>query len=284
MSAPVQLTSARARRLSLSGYAGVVMLGAYAVLGVLGPYLAPYSPAAIDLEGRFASPSMAHWLGTDKNGIDALSQLLWGARSAFTISVTVVMLSAAIGAMVGIAAGYFRGVVDEAVLAITNVLLAFPGILLNIAVVATVARPGLGVLIFSLVLNGWVGYARVVRGQVLSLRERDYVTAARAIGSSHRRIVLRHLLPNLIGPALVQMTFGFGGVILIEATLSFLGLGPQVDYTWGAMLDQGTSFLWREGFGYYALVPGLAIMWVVLGANLLGDGLRDFFDPKQRGR
>ena len=256
----------------------------YVLLGVFGPLLAPYSPAAIQLEGRFAGPSAAHWLGTDKNGIDALSQLLWGARSALTISVIVVAASATIGALVGIAAGYFRGVVDEAVVAVTNILLAFPGILLNIAVVATVARPGLGVLVFAMVLNGWVGYARVVRGQMLSLRERDYVAAARSIGASHERIVFRHLLPNLMGPALVQMTFGFGSVILVEATLSFLGLGPQVDYTWGAMLDQGTSFLWREGFGLYAMVPGLAIMWVVLGANLLGDGLRDSLDPRQRGR
>lgn len=273
-----------ARRLSPSGLAGLLMLGVYVALGLFGPYLAPYSPEVIDLSGRFSPPSAAHWLGTDRNGVDTLSQLLWGARSALFISVTVVALSSAIGAAIGIAAGYFRGLVDEAVLALTNVLLAFPGILLNIAVVATVARPGLGVLVFALVLNGWVGYARVVRGQVLSLRERDYVAAARALGASHRRIVLRHLVPNLMGPALVQMTFGFGGVILVEATLSFLGLGPQVDYTWGAMLSQGTSFLWREGFGYYALVPGLAIMWVVLGANLLGDGLRDYLDPKQRGR
>jgi peptide/nickel transport system permease protein len=273
-----------ARRMSPSGIAGVVMLGVYVLLGLIGPLIAPYSPEVIHLENRFSAPSAAHWLGTDRNGVDALSQLLWGARSALLISVTVVAISATIGALIGTLAGYFRGALDELVLALTNVLLAFPGILLNIAVVATVARPGLGVLVFALVLNGWVGYARVVRGQVLSLRERDYIAAARAIGSSHRRIVLRHLLPNLVGPALVQMTFGFGGVILVEATLSFLGLGPQVDYTWGAMLSQGTSFLWREGFGYYALVPGLAITWVVLGANLLGDGLRDYLDPKQRGR
>lgn len=277
-------TKRPAQRMSPSGWVGMGMLALYVLLGVFGPLIAPYSPEAINLEGRFSPPSAKHWLGTDRNGIDTLSQLLWGARSALVISATVVTISASIGALIGICAGYFRGVVDEAVLAITNVLLAFPGILLNIAVVATVARPGLGVLIFALVLNGWVGYARVVRGQVLSLRERDYVSAARALGASHRRIVLQHLLPNLVGPALVQMTFGFGGVILVEATLSFLGLGPQVDYTWGAMLSQGTSFLWREGFGYYALVPGLAIMWVVLGANLLGDGLRDYLDPKQRGR
>lgn len=274
----------RRLRLSPSGKVGLIMLAVYVLLGVFGPLLAPYSPNEIQLDARFGSPSAAHWLGTDKNGIDTLSQLLWGARSALTISVIVVAASATIGTLVGIAAGYFRGIVDELVVGFTNILLAFPGILLNIAVVATVARPGLGVLVFAMVINGWVGYARVVRGQMLSLRERDYVAAARALGASHRRIVWRHLVPNLLGPALVQMTFGFGSVILVEATLSFLGLGPQVDYTWGAMLDQGTSFLWREGYGYYAVIPGLAIMWVVLGANLLGDGLRDALDPRQRGR
>jgi peptide/nickel transport system permease protein len=271
-------------RLSPSGWAGLVMLGVYVLAGVLGPVLAPYSPQLIDLDQRFAPASAAHWLGTDKNGIDVLSQLLYGARSALQISVPVVLLSAAIGTAIGTAAGYFRGLLEEVVVTVINVLLAFPGILLNIAVVATVAKPGLGVLVFALVINGWVTYARVARDQALSLRERDYVSAARAAGSSHRRILLRHLLPNLFGTTMVLMTSGLGGVIMVEATLSFLGLGPQVDYTWGAMLDQGASFLWRAGFGHYVLIPGLAITWVVLGANLLGDGLRDFLDPRQRGR
>jgi peptide/nickel transport system permease protein len=167
---------------------------------------------------------------------------------------------------------------------IVEILMAFPGILMNIAIVAVVAHPGLGVLIGALVVNGWVGYARVARGQALSLRERDYIAAARAVGASHPRIIFRHVIPNLLAPVIVQMTFGVGGVILIEASLSFLGLGPQVDYTWGAMLDQGTSFLWRDGYAHYALIPGLAITWVVLGANLLGDGLRDRLDPRQRGK
>jgi peptide/nickel transport system permease protein len=140
-------------------------------------------------------------------------------------------------------------------------------------------------MIAALAANGWVGFARVARGEVLGLRERDYVTAAVALGATNRRVMFKHLLPNLMGPALVQMSFGLGGVILIEAALSFLGLGPQVDYTWGAMLDQARTFLWRgDWFRIYAIVPGLAIMWVVLGANLLGDGLRDRLDPRRRGR
>lgn len=273
-----------APRLSPSAWVGLVMLAVFVLAGVLGPWIAPFDPNAIDLDARFQPPSAAHWLGTDKNGIDTLSQLLWGARSALLVSATVVAVCSVVGVTVGTVAGYFRGWTDEILMRIVDVLMAFPGILMNIAVVAVVAQPGLGVLIGALVVNGWVGYARVARGQALSLRERDYVAAARAVGAPHRRVIARHVIPNLLAPVIVQMTFGVGSVILVEASLSFLGLGPQVDYTWGAMLDQGTSFLWRDGFAYYALVPGLAIMWVVLGANLLGDGLRDRLDPRQRGR
>ncbi len=269
-------------RLSPSAWVGAAMLLSFVLLGILGPWIAPYSPSAIDLDQRFQSPSTTHWLGTDKSGIDTLSQLMHGARSALVVSLVVVTICATIGVAVGTIAGYFRGLVDDLIMRLVDILMSFPGILMNIAVVATVARPGLGVLIAALCVNGWVGYARVTRGQALSLRERDYIQAARALGASNLRIMRRHLVPNLMAPVIVQMTFGFGSVILVEASLTFLGLGPQVDYTWGAMLDQGASFIFKEGFGYYALVPGLAIAWVVLAANLLGDGLRDRFDPRQR--
>jgi len=272
------------RKLSPSGWLGVIMIGSFIVLGIIGPWIAPYDPAYGNLADRFIEPGSAHWLGTDSKGVDALSQLFYGARSALQISIIVVAISATIGITVGTTAGWFRGAVDEVLMRVVDVLMAFPGILLNIAVVATVARPGLGVMIVALCINGWVGYARVARGETLGLRERDYVLAAVAIGASNRRVMMRHLIPNLMGPALVQMSFGFGSVILIEATLSFLGLGPNVDYTWGAMLEQGTTFLWREGFVHYALIPGIAITWVVLGANLLADGLRDRLDPRHRGR
>ncbi len=271
-------------KLSPSGWIGMIMIGTFIVLGVLGPWIAPYDAGIGDLSQRFQGASSAHWLGTDSQGADTLSQLLYGARSALQISIVVVAISATIGVTVGTVAGWFRGVVDEVLMRIVDILMAFPGILLNIAVVATVARPGLGTMIVALCINGWVGYARVARGETLGLRERDYVSAAIAVGASNRRVMLRHLIPNLMGPALVQMSFGFGSVILIEATLSFLGLGPAGDPTWGAMLEQGTTFLWREGFAHYALIAGGAITWVVLGANLLADGLRDRFDPRQRGR
>src|SRR5689334_21226828 len=162
--------------------------------------------------------------------------------------------------------------------------MAFPGILLNIAIVATVAHPGVPLTVAALCANGWVGYARVARGQVLALRERDYVAAAVALGASNRRVMVRHLVPNLMGPAMVQMSFGLGSAIIIEASLSFLGIGPQLDYTWGAMRDHEGSVLWNgDWVRLHALVPGLAIMWVVLGAYLVGDGLCEFLDPRQRG-
>lgn len=277
----------KALKLSPSAWVGLAMLAVFVFAGLFGPMIAPYDVGltSLDLPNRFQGPSAAHWLGTDSKGADALSQLLWGARSALKLSVIVVAISSAIGLLLGTIAGWFRGVVDEVLMRFVDILMAFPGILLNIAIVAVVAQPGIGVMILALCANGWVGYARVARGQVLALRERDYVTAAVALGASNRRVMFKHLLPNLMAPALVQMTFGFGSIILVEASLSFLGLGPQVDYTWGAMLDQARTFLWKgDWVSVYGVVPGVAIMWVVLGANLLGDGLRDRLDPRQRGR
>ena len=271
-------------RLSPGSYVGLAILVLFVLAGLFGPLIAPYAPDTMRLQDEFQGPSAAHWLGTDQNGNDVLSQMLYGARLALIISSTVVFTCAITGILLGVIAGYYGGRVDEVLMRVVDILMAFPGILLNIAVVATVAEPGVGVLIFALAVNGWVGYARVARGQTLSLREREYVTAARCVGAGSWRIMRRHIVPNLLSPIMVQMTFGFGGVILTEASLSFLGLGPQVSYTWGALLDQGTTFLWLPGFAYFALIPGMAIMLVVLGANLLGDGLRDRLDPRHRQR
>jgi peptide/nickel transport system permease protein len=274
-------------KLSPSAWIGLVMLAVYLVAGIFGPLVAPYDLARphVELLHQFEGSSPAHWLGTDANGRDTLSQLLWGARSALELSAIVVAISSVIGLSIGTAAGWFGGAVDEIVMRTVDILMAFPGILLNIAIVAAVAHPGIPLTIGALCANGWVGYARVARGQVLALRERDYVAAAVAIGASNRRVMVRHLIPNLMGPAMVQMSFGLGSVIIIEASLSFLGIGPQLDYTWGAMLDQARNFLWNTDWArIYAVVPGLAITWVVLGANLVGDGLRDRLDPRQSGR
>lgn len=271
-------------RLSPSAYVGAAMLLVFILAGVVGPWIAPYSPSDVSLDRVLQTPTSEHWLGTDENGRDALSQLLFGARSALIISVTVVFICAFVGVVLGVISGYYGGVVDELIMRVVDVLMAFPGILLNIALVAVFADPGQGTLIFALSVNGWVGYARVARGQVLTLREREFVSAARSLGAGAWRIMRRHIIPNLMSPIVVQMTFGFGGVILVEASLSFLGLGPQDVYSWGRMLAQGTTFMWKPGFEYFALIPGAAIMLVVLGANLLGDGLRDRFDPKFKER
>jgi peptide/nickel transport system permease protein len=273
---------ARRRRQPLgpAAWIGLGLIAVFVLTALVGPLAAPHSPTQQDLDHILAGPSAEHWLGTDENGVDVLSELLHGARLALLISGVVVLLCAVIGTAIGLLAGYYRGPVDEIIMRTVDVLLAFPGILLNITIVALIARPGVGVMIFALSLNGWVGYARLVRGQVLSLREREYVVAARAIGARPARIMWRHIFPNLMSPILVQMSFAFGGVILVEASLSFLGLGPQLNYTWGALLDQGTTYLWKTQ--RLALVPGVAIMLVVLGSNLLGDGLRDRFDPRRQ--
>jgi peptide/nickel transport system permease protein len=266
--------------LSPSAYLGLALLALFVATALFGPLLAPYDPEEQNILGNFTSPSSDHLFGTDQNGRDVLSMMLHGARIALIICGSVVAICAIVGLTLGIIAGYYGGIVDEIIMRIVDVLMAFPGILLNIAIVATVARPGVGVLIFALALNGWVGYARVARGQVLSVREREYVSAARCIGASSWRIMYHHILPNILSPIVVQMTFAFGTVILVEASLSFLGLGPQVPYTWGALLDQGATFMWKTQ--RLAIVPGAAIMLVVLGANLFGDGLRDRFDPRRQ--
>lgn len=269
----------RAAGLSPSTWVGMSLLLVFVLGALLGPLLAPYSPTHGNLHERLFGPSRAHWLGTDENGIDLLSALLYGARLALLISGLTVLCCATIGVVLGTIAGTLGGWVEEIIMRLVDILMAFPGILLNLAIVAVVRRPGVGVLIFALAINGWVGYARVARGQVLALREREFVTAARAIGASKWRIMRRHIVPNLLSPLLVQMTFGFGGIILVEASLSFLGLGPQVPYSWGALLDQGTGQLWHTH--RLATIPGLAILAVVVGTNLLGDGLRDRLDPKR---
>jgi peptide/nickel transport system permease protein len=272
----------RPRHVAPSTLLGGALLLLFMLVAAVGPLLAPYSPLEQNLDRVLEGPTWAHWLGTDENGVDLLSQLLYGAQLAFLISGIVVLLSATTGVSLGVVAGFHGGLADELVMRLCDLLLAFPGILLNIAIVALVAEPGIGALVAALVANGWVSYARVARGQVLAVRQLEFVSAARCLGASTPRILWRHVLPNILSPVLVQMTFSFGGIILVEASLSFLGLGPQLPYTWGALLDQGTTYLWKTQ--RLALVPGLAIMLVVLGANLLGDGLRDRLDPRRDRR
>lgn len=266
------------RGLSPSAKLGYVLVIGFLATALFGPLVAPHSPTEHNLERILEGPSADHWLGTDQNGVDVFSAMLYGARAALVISGCVVLLSAAIGVTLGLIAGYHGGALDELIMRVVDVLLAFPGILLNIAIVALVAEPGIPTLIFALTVNAWVGYARLARGQVLSLRETEYVQAARAIGAPPRVVMARHILPNMLAPLFVFASFAFGGVVAVEAALSFLGLGPQLGYTWGALLEQGTTFVWQSP--RLVLIPGFAIMLVVLGANLFGDGLRDKFDPR----
>ncbi len=272
--------SAIERKLSPSAWIGIILMSFFLFMAVFGPLLAPYSVVHQDLDARFLGPSWEHWLGTDQHGIDTLSQVLHGTRIAAFISASVVSVCAISGTIIGIVAGYYRGIVDEVIMRTVDILLAFPGILLNIAIVALVARPGVGTMVVALCVNGWVRYARLARGQVLAMRELEYVAAAKAIGARPTAIMFRHILPNMLSPIVVMMSLSFGGVIAVEASLSFLGLGPQLDYSWGSLLDQGTTFSWVTP--RLALIPGIAIMLVVLGSNLLGDGLRDYYDPKGR--
>lgn len=254
----------------------------FLLAALIGPWVAPHSPLAHNLDQVLAPPSAAHPFGTDENGGDLLSMLLYGARAALMIAGSTVLISLTVGTVVGAAAGYLGGWIDEAVMRFVDVLLSFPGILLNLAIVALARQPSMGFMVFALVVNGWVGYARVARGQTLVVREREYVLAARAGGAGLPRLLGKHVIPSILGPLVVQATFGFGGVVLVEASLSFLGLGPAIPYSWGSLLAQGTTYLWRST--HLAAAPGLAIAVVVLGCNLLGDSLRDQLDPRTAPR
>lgn len=259
---------------------GLVIVIAFFLVGWIGPWIAPYDPMAIDLLHEYEPPSAAHWLGTGDNGIDILSALLHGARLAAVVGVVVVGVSVAFGTAVGTWAGYHGRAADHVVTGIADLVQAFPAIVLNIAVLALVAEPGLIHLIVALAVNGWVLYARLARAETLSIREREFVEAARALGVPPRQVMQRHVVPNLLGPLVIQATTGLGVVILAESTLSFLGLGPGKAVSWGALLDQGTSVLLR--FPHVALFSGGAIALTVLGFNLTGDWLRDRLDPRQR--
>jgi len=272
--------SNRIRRQPLAAL-GVLLLAAFLLCGLAAPWLAPYNPAAIDLWHRLESPSGAHWAGTDELGRDTLSRLLWGARLSLAVSVTVVAVSLALGLAIGGIAGYLGGWIDITLTTFAmNTFLALPGILLAIAFAAFLG-PGFANLVLALAIGGWAGYARLVRAQVMAVREREYVEAARSLGASGLRIFFRHILPNIVQPVLVQAAVGMAGVILAEATLSFLGLGfPAPAPSWGGMLNDARLHLFDSP--HLVLFPAAAIAGAVLGFNFVGDALRDQLDPKTR--
>lgn len=247
---------------------------------VFAPWLAPYDPMAVDLVGELLPPDASHLLGRDQQGADILSRLIHGARISLTVGLSTVMVSSLLGVMVGLLAGYAGGWVEQLLMRLVDVLLAFPGLLLAIALVA-VLGPGLGNVVIALSALGWVGFARLVRGQVLVVKQLDYVQAAEGLGANHLRVMGRHILPNIMAPVLVQASFAIAGAILSEASLSFLGLGvPAGMPSWGAMLSEGRHVLFEAPL--VSIIPGSAIMLVVLGFNLLGDALADWLDPKRR--
>lgn len=253
----------------------VLVLGALAA-----PLLAPYDPNVQDTARRLEAPSNEHLLGLDDLGRDVLSRVIFGARVSLRVGFSVVVIAALVGVSLGAISGYFGGAIDVMVMRLCDILLAFPGILLAIALVA-VLGPSLNNVIIALAIIGWVGYARLVRGQVLKVREMEYVTAAKALGAKSPRVIIRHVLPNVINPVIVMATLGLAGAILSEAALSFLGLGVQPPTpSWGAMLTAGRRYLGLAN--HLAIFPGAAIMLAVMGLNFLGDGLIDALDPKYR--
>jgi peptide/nickel transport system permease protein len=259
-------------------WVGLGIIGLLLVTALVAPFVAPYDPLAIDLRGELEGPGVGHPLGQDKLGRDILSQVIYGSRVSLVVGLVVVGISLLIGVSLGAAAGYFGGVFDTLLMRIVDILLAFPGILLAIAL-AGILGPNLRNIILALCVLGWVGYARLVRGQVLAEKNREYVLAARALGASHPRIILRHILPNCFAPVIVEATFGLAGVILAESSLSFLGLGPQDVPTWGRLLNEGAQYLLFAP--HVATFPGIAIMLTVLGFNFIGDGLRNRWDVKR---
>jgi len=252
------------------------------VAAVFGPTLAPFDPAAQELALRLEGPTGVHWFGLDELGRDIFARILSGARISLMVGLVVVGVSASIGILLGSIAGYFGGRTDEAISRVIDILLAFPGLLLAIALVA-VLGPSLVNVVLALSLIGWVGYARLVRGQVLRAREFEFVQAARALGATTPRILARHVIPTTLPAVTVQATLGMGGAILAEAALSFLGLGVQPPTpSWGTMLNYGRAHLLDAP--HLTIFPGLAIAILVLGFNFLGDGLRDALDPATQGR
>ena len=260
------------------GFAAALIL---LLAALLAPWVAPADPAAQNLPARLASPSRAHWMGTDELGRDILSRTLYGARISLLVSVCVVCGCGLIGLTMGMLAGYVGGWFDRIInLLLINAFLSFPGILLAIAFAAFFG-PGVGKVILALVITGWAGYARLARAQVLKAKELEFILAARSLGASHLRILTRHLLPNILQPVLIQATIGMAGAILAESTLSFLGLGVLAPIpSWGAMLNDARGHLFDAP--HMVVFPALAVMTAVLSFNLLGDAWRDWLDPRIR--
>ena len=262
---------------AIIGLAVVILLVAAAITA---PLIARYDPTAIELVNQLAAPSSSHWMGTDYQGRDVWSRLVFGARISLTVGLVSQGIALLLGVSLGLVAGYYGKWVDDGIMRLADVTLAFPTLLLLIAMVAAL-QPSLGVVFATIGLVGWAGMARLVRGQVLVVRQLEFVQAARALGVRDRRIIVRHVLPNVVAPVVIAATLGMAGAIMAEAALSFLGLGVQPPTpSWGSMIADGRDLNQLRIAPWTSVFPGLAIGAAVLGFNLLGDALRDALDPK----
>jgi peptide/nickel transport system permease protein len=256
----------------------LALIALFAACALFAPLLAPYDPLAQELGQRLRPPSPEHWLGTDSLGRDIASRILYGARISLIVGVVVVASAGVVGTAIGLVAGYAGGLVDEALMRLTEVFLAFPALILAMAIAGALG-PSLTNAIIAIAAVTWAVYARLTRGQILSLRRREFVEAARAIGASRTRIVVRHLLPNALAPIMIQASFDLGSSIIAAAGLSFIGFGAQPPTPeWGVMISEGRNYISTQP--WLSLFPGLAILLAVGSFNLLGDGLRDAFDPR----
>jgi peptide/nickel transport system permease protein len=277
----IAISLPRAARHNPLAAVGVVLIVIFVIFALFAPWIAPQDPAHIELPTRLSSPSTAHWFGTDELGRDILSRVIYGSRISMLVGSSVVVVSLTLGLIIGSVAGYYGGRLDRFVnVVVMNAFLSFPGILIAIAFVAF-RGPGIFNLVLALSLGGWVGYARLVRAQVLAAREREFVEAARALGATDLRVIVCHILPNIIQPVVVQAAIGMAGAILAEATMSFLGLGvPPPTASWGAMLNDGRANLFDAP--HLVIFPALAVMLAVLSFNFIGDAMRDYLDPRAR--
>jgi len=268
-------------------FTSLLLLGALVLVALFAPLLAPYPFAQQALTNAHQGPSLQHLLGTDELGRDTLSRLIYGARISLTVAASVEVVVVSLGLIVGLTAGFFGGWLDSLLMRLTDIMLAFPDVLLAILLLGTLgtanASPerSIALVVFALGVTGWPPLARLVRGQVLTLRKREFIEAARALGASNLRIVLRHILPNLLSPVLVAITVDMAGIILAEATLSFLGIGVQRPYpSWGRMIEDALEYYRSEP--RLVILPSVVLSVTVLALNFLGDGLRDALDPRSR--
>ncbi len=265
----------RANRFAVAG--GIVVLALF-IISLLAPYITPYAPSNIDAYHVLLPPSAEHWMGTDELGRDVFTRVIYGARISLLVGFVAVGIYIAIGTLIGLLSGFYGGWVDSALMRFVDIMLCFPTFFLILAVIAMIG-PSIWLIMIVIGVTNWMGVARLVRAEVLSIRERDFVLAARAIGASDVRVIFRHILPNAMGPVLVAATLGVAGAILTESALSFLGIGVQPPTpSWGNILTSGKDYI--EFAWWLSLYPGLAILVTVLAYNLLGEGIRDAIDPR----